>query len=78
MKRDLTNEIREGFEVLAKNRLGIPESAYIIPDVATSYAAVWVDEENLCIQLLKSKQDVIFLDKKFIPHLVDVLIELQN
>ena len=59
----------------------IVEDAIILPDEETRYLAVWQTETKLIISLLnmgKTNEYAISLDKNIIPHLVDALIELQN
>ena len=59
----------------------IPEGAIILPNDETRYLAVWQTETKLIISLMnmgKTDEYDIRLDKKIIPHLVDALIELQN
>lgn len=59
----------------------IPEDAIILPNEELKYLAVWQTEDRLNISLLnmgKTDEYNIRLDKKILPHLVDALIELQN
>ena len=59
----------------------IPDDAIILPNEEIKYLAVWQTETRLIISLLnmgKTDEYDIRLDKKIIPHLVDALIELQN
>ena len=68
------SELKEGIDALAEKR------AFILPDEKTAYIAVWQDDKNLCIKLLKASADgiVVKLEKQILPHLVDALIDLQN
>lgn len=59
----------------------IPEDAIILPNEELKYLAVWQTDDRLIISLLnmsKTEEYDIRLDKKILPHLVDALIELQN
>ena len=59
----------------------IPEDAIILPNEELKYLAVWQTDDRLIISLLnmgKTEEYDIKLDKKILPHLVDALIELQN
>ena len=59
----------------------IPEDAIILPNEEIKYLAVWQTDDKLIISLLnmgKTEEYDIRLDKKILPHLVDALIELQN
>ena len=57
----------------------IPQGAYILPDEETGYIAVWQDDTDLFIRILQTEIPIdLKLDKQILPHLVDVLIKLQN
>lgn len=59
----------------------IPEDAIILPNEELRYLAVWQTETRLIISLLnmgKTDEYNIRMDKQILPHLVDALIELQN
>ena len=60
----------------------LPDNAVTIP-ADDPYIAVWITDNKLVIRMLKVKSfgqnhSDIFLDKKILPHLVDVLIDIQN